>query len=952
MTRAISRDSFNELKNYLGVYLQQGRVVLDSDWNESQDIGLSLQRRLAREAVGEGSPNQGFSISPAFPPPIRLPEQQAAPSSDIGEALGQIIGICLVDLVTILMDVLFGSIPFFLSFPGFKLDGFEAASGWALSSPQGRLRLARDRPYEGQGFLRASGHAGAVELIKTLPNVVDLSAFELATFHFRLNQQVPGDYEFFLEDLDGRRSVWRLSNPALARDVWLPAFAAPLDLRFHILTRGTVPGFQNSSYESPINAWSGTLPSSWAVVAGALPPGLTLSADDSTEDQRIAGQISGTPTATGTFDFTVRATDANGLVATRALRIVVNPPLPPGDTQASLEASLNAMELLGDVLFAQLMSARTSAPGGIPADLTRIQKYGFKIYQDASTPLVWDFDDLALGSSALRTQQGQNNFIIRGSEFNQFLNQLSLLSLFQAGANNGGGGGGGEEDPDEFFQNLLALMNTNFELVEPSIENAGRYYVHGFPCVQIQDQLYSQQADPNDPPLAPPATGVRTDTVYLDVWTEPVTYVEDPEVREVALGGPDTSTRLRARHRVRVSQGGDLPSGDGRGLGSLATEGNYTGVANRLYLVEIDTPGNLGAATLRWSEDNASTIQRVIEAIPPGSMRVVVEDAAGFHPGDKILLCKEFGSEEHTVAAVFANVIQLQNPTGSQLAALPAATRVPGFTTFSLADRPKVQRWNAFRVPIPVDADDSSISAAIPLNDGVAVRFGGRDLRAGDYWNFRTRYLAGDPSSGLDPAARIEPLAFEPPKGVIHHYAPLARLTRDAAALDPQKIEAILDLRERAGNASTTAGTLPDLQVIDGDNHHVGGLPLPRVSKGSKVLVFWSGNLFINSRANASSSVDVQVAFYNDQIGDPESDPDSGKIQDRVLTVKLGRKALGTEIPLSLMFVNSGLNFAFLPTTAFRPSSVHVFLKGSDDSGTDVELTDMQLVALELKKSF
>ena len=33
MTRAISRDSFDELKQYIGVHLQQGRVILDSDWN-------------------------------------------------------------------------------------------------------------------------------------------------------------------------------------------------------------------------------------------------------------------------------------------------------------------------------------------------------------------------------------------------------------------------------------------------------------------------------------------------------------------------------------------------------------------------------------------------------------------------------------------------------------------------------------------------------------------------------------------------------------------------------------------------------------------------------------------------------------------------------------------------------------------------------------------------------
>ncbi len=40
--------------------------------------------------------------------------------------------------------------------------------------------------------------------------------------------------------------------------------------------------------------------------------------------------------------------------------------------------------------------------------------------------------------------------------------------------------------------------------------------------------------------------------MYLEVWQQPVTSVEDDELREVALGGPDTSVRLRTMRRVRV----------------------------------------------------------------------------------------------------------------------------------------------------------------------------------------------------------------------------------------------------------------------------------------------------------------------------------------------------------------------------------------------------------------
>jgi hypothetical protein len=47
----------------------------------------------------------------------------------------------------------------------------------------------------------------------------------------------------------------------------------------------------------------------------------------------------------------------------------------------------------------------------------------------------------------------------------------------------------------------------------------------------------------------------RTDLVYLEAFEHPVRAVEDRELRERALGGPDTSTRLKAIRRVGVLAG-------------------------------------------------------------------------------------------------------------------------------------------------------------------------------------------------------------------------------------------------------------------------------------------------------------------------------------------------------------------------------------------------------------
>jgi hypothetical protein len=68
------------------------------------------------------------------------------------------------------------------------------------------------------------------------------------------------------------------------------------------------------AYSETLSATNGTAPYSYAVTAGALPGGLTLSS---------SGTISGNPTAAGKFTFTVTATDANGCTGTRSYTIQI-----------------------------------------------------------------------------------------------------------------------------------------------------------------------------------------------------------------------------------------------------------------------------------------------------------------------------------------------------------------------------------------------------------------------------------------------------------------------------------------------------------------------------------------------------------------------------------------------------------------------------------------------------
>ena len=57
-------------------------------------------------------------------------------------------------------------------------------------------------------------------------------------------------------------------------------------------------------------------PFTWTVDSGTLPPGLSLSS---------GGAITGTPTAAGTYNFTMKLVDSTGLTATRAQTITIAP---------------------------------------------------------------------------------------------------------------------------------------------------------------------------------------------------------------------------------------------------------------------------------------------------------------------------------------------------------------------------------------------------------------------------------------------------------------------------------------------------------------------------------------------------------------------------------------------------------------------------------------------------
>ncbi|MGA7851487.1 MAG: putative Ig domain-containing protein [Terriglobales bacterium] len=81
------------------------------------------------------------------------------------------------------------------------------------------------------------------------------------------------------------------------------------------ITTGSLPqGQQGNIYSVDFAATGGTTPYSWSISAGTTPPGTSMNTN---------GDFGGTPTTTGTFNFTVMVTDATNKTATGNFSVTV-----------------------------------------------------------------------------------------------------------------------------------------------------------------------------------------------------------------------------------------------------------------------------------------------------------------------------------------------------------------------------------------------------------------------------------------------------------------------------------------------------------------------------------------------------------------------------------------------------------------------------------------------------
>jgi len=310
----------------------------------------------------------------------------------------------------------------------------------------------------------------------------------------------------------------------------------------------------------------------------------------------------------------------------------------------------------------------------------------------------------------------------------------------------------------------------------------GRYYVDGVlvenprpleisPSTPLGRRLMERYGD-LEPPFA----------VYLEVWERHVTALQDPRIREVALGGPDTATRVQVAWTVGVRPlKGMENTGDcdavwdrlteaerNRAVGGLTAmagvsgsdtldpclvppDAAYRGLGNQLYRVEIHRGGRtegprlvqggvhgfqqrvpgqgtetvaieiaLKRPTFKWSRENGS----VFFAVRSLEGQVAVVETLGpdprldLSPGDWV----EITDDERAAPGGTGILVQVTDVDRDQLTVIldDRGEELPVYGDDDAGLHPLLRRWDQSQ-PVSVRRDGHASPSPSELDDGAVV---------------------------------------------------------------------------------------------------------------------------------------------------------------------------------------------------------------------------------------
>ncbi|NCA84364.1 MAG: hypothetical protein EOM83_02190 [Clostridia bacterium] len=376
----------------------------------------------------------------------------------------------------------------------------------------------------------------------------------------------------------------------------------------------------------------------------------------------------------------------------------------------------------------------------------------------------------------------------------------------------------------------------------------GTMYLGGLRLELEKPETYRLQKDWLQQPVNSDGTPVfneneRYDLVFLEAWQQAVSAVEDGSLLEMALGGPDTTTRVRNMRRVHIVpnigfstcdeawkklisdwQAGNLgkvnrqherisdillkvsftKTGVSDDLCSPTALGGYLGAENQAIRVQL-----VDKDYLTWGFDNAAPYYKVKLSANGKTAHLITEPKDQYHwpltnQVVEILPWSAVLSNGEKVAAQMGHLTKVDSsydPDSGEFTLVDAIPSGFGADWKSRADKDDLDNQDPseyFYMKIWNRGDDLSSVAKIPITLGVAQPLGhtgleititGNDRVAGDYW-----VIAARPET----PNRVVPWELEegiPPHGVRRFFAPLA-LIRWTMALQYPVGEIVHDCRK------------------------------------------------------------------------------------------------------------------------------------------------------------
>jgi Family of unknown function (DUF6519) len=334
---------------------------------------------------------------------------------------------------------------------------------------------------------------------------------------------------------------------------------------------------------------------------------------------------------------------------------------------------------------------------------------------------------------------------------------------------------------------------------------AGRYYVDGVPVENDRIIAYGEQPGFSEMDRRRlRAASSEPAMIYLDVWERHVTCIEDPDIREPALGGTDTATRAQIVWQVKLLLHSDIGAPPepgaldklprlGSGMLRARAHAGYRGAENRLYRVEIHRSGLAGHATFKWSRDNGSVVFPVSSLATTDATHATLQIGRCLGHADRLLRVGdvvELASDEQARAnrSDALQVVKAVDGTGGNSATVQVAAlgRSGGRSTVMDEDAHKLLRlWNqapaATEDGAPSVAEESeTVQGWIELEEGIEVQFAkGGAYRAGDYWLIPARPAGGGiewprPTDADGHCVTNSDGVYQLARGPVHGYAPLA----------------------------------------------------------------------------------------------------------------------------------------------------------------------------------